>query len=206
VSATLDRSKVPAEYRGMARVFRDEVRAADGRINRVIAVIMPPLHARLRRHPRLREEQIAVAAKLYTRDVPAAFRIGAIEICPDRARFSIGETRLTSTWMNSITWDAREPGVAVARCSLALVSGRLAAHWTPYALVSLHALARRIERGADRSHAALVRDLAVLADAGDDGDRVPTPGGGWWRGSVVTVGSGNGVVVRPRGVRTWVDG
>jgi hypothetical protein len=52
---------------------------------------------------------------------------------------------------------------------------RLAAHWTPYALVSLHALARRIERGADRFHAALVRDLAVLADAGDDGDRVPTP-------------------------------
>jgi len=52
--------------------------------------------ARLRRHPKLRDEQIAGAAKTYMREVRAAFRISkTVDLCPDRALFSIGETRLT---------------------------------------------------------------------------------------------------------------
>jgi hypothetical protein len=40
--------------------------------------------------------------------------------------------------------------------------------WTPIANIGLHALARRIERGAERDHAALVRGLSVLVQA-DEG-------------------------------------
>jgi hypothetical protein len=46
--------------------------------------------------------------------------------------------------------------------------------WTPIANISLHALARRIERGAERDHAALVRDLSVLVQADEGSARVNT--------------------------------
>jgi hypothetical protein len=50
-----------------------------------------------------------------------------------------------------------------------------------------------------------VRDLAVLADAGDDGERVDTEGG-FWLGAVINAGdSDNGRVIRIRSVRTWLN-
>jgi hypothetical protein len=54
--------------------------------------------------------------------------------------------------------------------------------WMPRAIISANAMARRIQRGADRSHGALLADLAVLAAAGDEGDYVATPDGGYWLG------------------------
>jgi hypothetical protein len=105
LATALDQTKVPAEFRGIARLFRNEVRAADVRMDAALAAIAAPLHARLRRHPRLREEQVAAAVKVYARDVPVAFRISSgIEACRDRARFAIAEVRLTATWMNARAW------------------------------------------------------------------------------------------------------
>jgi hypothetical protein len=43
--------------------------------------------------------------------------------------------------------------------------GTLTVRWVPIACISLHAPARRIERGAERGHAAPVRDLAVLVES-----------------------------------------
>jgi hypothetical protein len=201
---------VSADYRGLARRFRDDVRATDARMDRVVATIIAPLLARLRRHPRLREEQIAIAAKLYARDVPAAFRISeTVEVCGDRAHFSISEVRFTATWMNSTEWidtAALEPGIAVVRYALALVNGRLEKHWTPSALVSMHGLSRWFERTGLRDHAALMRDLAVLASSADESEKVRTVGGGYWLGATETMGGTDRVTARARNVRTWVDG
>ena len=206
MSATLERPKVPAEYRGLARVFRDKVFAVDAKMNRALPPIIRPLLTRVRRHPRLRDEQIATAMKLYRRDVPAAFRIGTIEVHPDRARFSIAETRLTASWMNNTEWDsnAEEPGIAVARCVIELRDGRLSGVWIPYALVSAHALGRWFERTGWRDHAALVHDLAVLAHSDDEGERVATPHGGHWRGEMLMMQGTDKQTARARSVRTWV--
>jgi hypothetical protein len=209
VLASLDQSKVPAEYRGLARLFRDEVKAVDVRLDRTLVTIAAPLNARLRRHPRLRHEQIAIAVKLYGRDVPAAFRLGEVEVHPDRDAFEITETRLTATWMNATAWrddDATEQGIAVARFALAMRPRRgMAQVWTPVALISAHAIGRWFSRTGLRDHAALVRDLAVLALAADDGDdRVATPVGGCWLGAVETMRGAGKVTARARNVRTWV--
>jgi hypothetical protein len=64
----------------------------------------------------------------------------------------------------------------VASCAVALVNGRLTVRWTPYATVSMHAPGRWFERTSIRDHAMLVRDLAILALAPDEGDHVPTLG------------------------------
>jgi hypothetical protein len=208
VSATLERPKVPAEFRGLARLFRDEVKRVDVRMNEALAAIARPLVARLRRHPRLRHELIAAAVKIYHATTPAEFRLGEIEVNPDRDAFLIAETRATATWINIAAWnndDATEPGVAVARFALAMRPGRgMVQAWIPRGIVSLHALARRLERGADRSHDALLADLAVLTAAGADDDRMATPSGGFWLGPMEVMGGTDKVTARARNVRTWV--
>jgi hypothetical protein len=116
--------------------------------------------------------------------------------------------------MNSSEWNdtaAQELGVAVASYALALVNGRLVKRWTPRGLVSMHGLSRSFERTGSRAHAALMRDLAVLAAADGEGEKVPTPmaavGLAPCRGS-----AGAMALRRGRGIgassasRTWVDG
>jgi hypothetical protein len=206
--ATADKPRVPAEYRGLTRLFREEVRAVDEAFDRALATIAAPLIARLRRHHRLRHELVAAAVHRYRRTAPAAFRLGEVSVMPDRDAFEIAEVRLTATWINSTTWDsdAHEPGVAVARASLAMRPGRgMVQEWMPIAICSAHGIGRWFERTGLRDHGMLVRDLAVLAAAGDDGDHVATPDGGYWLGSVIIMGGTDKVTARARHIRTWVD-
>jgi hypothetical protein len=206
MSAALTHSgpRVSAEFRGLARVFRAEVRAVDMRFEAALAALLQPLRERLKRHPRLREEQVKIAALAYRRETPGEFRLGALTIIPDRGHFMVQETRLIATWFNATAWgddDAREPGVALVTYTVRLERGWLRVGWVPLAIISGHALARRLERGRDRARAALVADLALLADAGADGDRIAV-GDGWWVGGSVFV-QGKVGIVRCRAVRTF---
>jgi hypothetical protein len=207
VSAVLTHSspRVSAEARGKVRLFRAEVRAADTRFEAALASVLTPLRERLRHHVRLREEQARIAALAYCRTVPSEFRIGELTLHPDRDRFLAQETRLISTWFNSVAWDddaAREPGVALVTYTVRLERGRLRVSWEPIAAISAHALARHFERTGNRDHGVLVRDLAVLADAGADGDQVPA-GDGYWMGSTVQMQGRHGVINSARSVRTF---
>jgi hypothetical protein len=198
--------RLPAEYRGLARIFRAEVKSTDSKFNAVLSAIMKPLQGRLKRHPKLRIEQIAGAERVYRAMVPQAFRIGEIEVNRDRAAFSISEVRLTATWLRIAAWEDEdsEPGLAIARFRLELANGKLRSRCMPSALVSLHSLGRWFERSGIRDHAALTHDLAVLAEVGDDADdRVATPDSdGAWVGAVINI-RGEGEAVRARSVRTW---
>ena len=85
-----------------------------------------------------------------------------------RTEFVIAGYRITVSWLHSDRWDN---GERARRLGLPVGGGRaqrqaVRADWRPIAVVSLHALARRVERGSDRSHAALTLDLAALLDAG----------------------------------------
>jgi hypothetical protein len=205
MSATLDRTRVPPEYTGRARVFRDRVREADEVMDRVLASIAAPLNARLKRHPRLRHELIAAAVKLYYGLVPAVYRLGTVEVTPSRDDFAVREVRVTATWMHSPMWagaDPIEPGVALCNFAFAMRGRKMTETWTPIALISLHALSRWFERTRCVEHGMLLRDLTTLIGAGVDGDRVPTPDG-CWRGSVGPMFDVHGVRTGARSVRTW---
>jgi hypothetical protein len=76
--------------------------------------------------------------------------------------------------------------------------------WPPIGIVSAHAVGRWFERTGLRDHAMLLRDLAVLVDAGDDGDRVATPEDGSWLGGVEPMRGSDGSIARARSIRTWV--
>lgn len=201
-------TRVPAEFIGLARAFRNEVRAADVAMDKALDAICKPLHERLKRNPKLRAAMLPEFARRYTELIPVRFRIGEVGGTRHKTEFAVIETRLCVSWMINDRWsdpDAREQGITLCKFTLAVHRGRLARHWAPLVNVSLHALGRRLERGHERSHEALTRDLVVLADAGDDGERVNTSDG-FWLGSMVNANNTNtGGVIRIRNVRTWLD-
>jgi hypothetical protein len=100
---TLEAPRVGAEFRGLARRFRNEVQAEDVRLEKALPAVTAPLVARLRRHPRLRHELVVAAVHLHRKLVPATFRLGEIMAIPSRDEFAIIETRLTATWMRDRT-------------------------------------------------------------------------------------------------------
>src|SRR5690242_19897181 len=80
-----------------------------------------------------------------------------------------------------------EDGVALIRVSLlALAGAGVSIAINPLATFSLHALARRIQRGVGRDHASVTRDIALCLHAGAQAEGVKVSGG-WWRGSAVPV-------------------
>lgn len=88
-------------------------------------------------------------------------------------------------------------------------------HWclVPIAVASLHALARKYERGADRSYAAVLADLRRLAGAaaGADGlrlhhDYVVRTADGGWLGVAVALRLAEGEApITVLNARTWLD-
>jgi hypothetical protein len=184
MSEVLDYRPVSAEARGLGRVFRQRVVEIDAAFQAALAPILDPLRARLRHHPKLRASQVADAERLYVRTIPAMFRIGGITGAKTRTAFAVTENRITSSWLYADDWnspDHREHGLSVAKFVLAAKDGTLMTGWTSIAAVSPHAIARWHERSGRRDHAALVRDLAVLADPTET-EATPTPSGGRWLG------------------------
>jgi hypothetical protein len=121
-------SRVPAEFTGQARVFRDQVRAVDLAMDAALAMITEPLRARLGRHPKLRNEMVADTARLYSMLVPPQFRLGAVEATRHRTEFAIVERRIAVSWLRHDEWtdpEHREPGVSVCRFVLAMTDGKL---------------------------------------------------------------------------------
>jgi hypothetical protein len=114
---------------------------------------------------------------------------------------------LTTSWLVDDRWGdepEKEPGLSLVQFALFVRGGKLQQRWTPLCNISLHALARRVERHHERSSEVLTRDLAVLAEAGDDGERVDTDGG-FWLGAMVNANSDGGRRLKIRSVRTWID-
>ena len=202
-------SRVPFEFVGLARQFRSAVKLVDVEMEAALDLITRPLLVRLRRKPTLRVETLPVIAEQYRTLVPARFRIGKTDGAKNKGDFAVTETWLCAGWLHDDEWGAaddvpREPGVSICKFTLSVHKGRLQRHWAPLCNVSLHALARRIERHQDRTSDALVRDITVLAAAGEDGDRVDSDRGFWLGGTIDAGNRDTGRTIRIRSVRTWI--
>jgi hypothetical protein len=196
---------IRAEHRGLARVFRNEVKAVDEAMDKALAIVRAPLVKRLSRHTRLRAEMLPDLARAYAARTPERFRIGSITGTKHKTEFAIVEHRLCVSWMKNDAWagDASEPGVTICRVITSVKAGTLRERWTPYVTISLHALSRRIERGLDRSHDAVFRDIALLAAVEDEPSRVATPDG-FWLGRHHDAFDEQLRVIRVHDVRTWI--
>ncbi len=99
-----------------------------------LETITEPLHARLRRHPKLRPEHPAIVASQYSRLIPSQYRIGKIVGTRHRTEFAIVETRACVSWLQCDDWhdpEQREVGVSICKFTLSAYEGRLRHRWTP---------------------------------------------------------------------------
>jgi hypothetical protein len=160
---------VPREYLGHARELRNRVLVADAEIVPAMLATAEPLLVRLIRHPILRREQVAGAIRDWRARMPEHFRIGSISVSRDRKLFSISERRISAHALRLKGWDDYEPGLSVIQSGFCIFDGELKTIQTTPGLASLHAVARRYERG-DRSDESVLADLARTTDP-DEAER-----------------------------------
>lgn len=192
-------TRLPAEYRGLARLFRDRVVTVDRAVGRAVDSVVAPLQARLRTHRALRADQAWAACYEWRRRVPCAYRLGEIEMERGTKRLTIRETRISAQRMIVPGWDGDEIGVGIVTLGVDVANGVARPVIQSRAVVSLHALGRRIERGDNGDDAAVIADLARLVGAeGLGGGRI-----GNWLGRDATVKT-RGAEAEILNVRTWV--
>jgi hypothetical protein len=182
---------VPREHLGRARELRNRVLAEDARVVPVLLGVAEPLLRRLVRHPALRREHVAGAVRDWQVRMPGRYRIGAVSVSRGKV-FAISEKRLSAHTLRVRGWDGEEPGVSIIQFGLCVLDGALKPIRATMALASLHSIARRIERGHERSEDAVLRDLARLADPTD-------AEGSGWLGRMSAIPSGEEVF----NARSW---
>ena len=183
-------SPVAFEFLGKARMFRDRVGAEDDAIGRAVMRIMAPLARRRARSKTFRPGDLIDAERQF-RQLPSAGRL-SLKVERSKTGLKITELRCASGKIRFAEWQngATDPDVGIMKIDLqaiswgaAFVSGDLVAS------LSLHALARRYQRGFRTDDETIMAELKALAMLHDD--IIQTPGefsiggnGGNWVGEV----------------------
>jgi len=198
---------VPVEFLGAARRFRERILAVDALAIDAMEVILAPVRRRLEKKRNLRSAMVIDTAREWREKVPAEFRL-SLDVIYREHSVAITEVRISSSRTKHIAWGGTgEPGISIARVELAAGNGRLTVDTRPLASISLHALARRYQRGGcdEAAISRDLRDIVAVGVTGSDDVRCRT---GLWAGPVIAVRDGHdpgGRIIRMRDVRTYVD-
>jgi hypothetical protein len=165
---------VPAEFVGLARQFIRDARVQGAEKAKQLNRLLDPAFERLVRHPdrAMRDGQLRALAKAWEA-LASPFRV-AFETGIDRRgrKGFITEVTACPASLEFVDeWNEQALSLLVFRfeapaTKLFAKPGDRRSHamWM-MATIGLHALARRYQRGGDRSHAAIVRDLSALTNA-----------------------------------------
>ena len=191
-------TRVPVEVMRQARYFRDGLMSVSldcgGKMNAIVA----PLLARWRRSPIPRPETLLDAARAW-RALPEFGRLD-LTITTGKRALCVQELRVSASDFRARDWTVDEPGLSVLGVVLEVAAHRCVFDILSLATVSLHALARRYQRGFAITDAAIMHDLHMLAkahaelgsaDAATEFE-VVVPGGGRWVGNLIDVTNTNG--------------
>lgn len=131
-------SRVPAEFQGKARVFRDRIVAADTVVVDVSKRIEKMVNDRYRRSRslKLRPEMLIDIARDWKTRIPAFGRIN-LKTTPGKASLRIDETRVMQSVGGYESWNGEtELGVVVERISLNIEGESTQLTRTPLAIVT----------------------------------------------------------------------
>jgi hypothetical protein len=184
--------RVPAEFIGKARLLRNKAGVAAAARDRAAERLLTPLRPKRNFTPIPTHDRLRRVAEEW-RAMPAFGRLGLIANFVD-GELKIAELRARPVRMRFTAWNDGEAELALA-IAVTLVRVQPPAFREETKLLvdaGLHALARRFERGEDRSEAAVLADLCTLAQACPDhiiarGEFKIAAAGGFWLGAVTTV-------------------
>jgi hypothetical protein len=215
VSVALAPKVIPAEWRGKARVFRDAIGAEDEPTGRLVTTLAQRLKVRIkeRRDAVPRPEDLRGVAFTWERHMPPRSRLD-LAINLQRKSLEIREVRLSSSVYRAAAWGEHEAGLVIMAITLEAAPLHYEFKTGTIAHVSVHAIARRLQRGRGGSEADVLRDLGVLGRAHEalagrpDGADFEVPAAdGFWIGTVETMR--DRAAKRPGKsllVRTFLDG
>lgn len=195
---------VPFEFLGLARAFRARIGAEDAEVGRTIQGIVKPLQARRTRSATFRPEALVDAERQY-RMLPSTGRL-ALRIERDKRGLLIEEFRCAAGQFKFCWWDsdATDPDIGVVKVHLrAHAWGVVGVTANIVVSVSLHALARRYQRGFNTTDEAILSDLRDLALRHDSiveafGEFSVACDGGHWVGEVAETADGSTPVLAIR--------
>jgi hypothetical protein len=216
VSAVLDRPasvKIDATAWGLARDFRRRVEVEDHAFLRITDALFRPIHARQAKHPerKIRAEQLAELARRWRVEPPKRFRV-SFAASVRGPKGTISERRVIAEEMTEDAWNTPEPGLAIGDARIVADKDGARTTGGTICVFSLHAIARRLQRGIGTSDADLIADMIPVAvhrfaDLPEDApvtiatDRY----GGGWRGRITMAtnpGGAHGRLIVA--VRTWL--
>jgi hypothetical protein len=155
---------IPREHLGRARAWRNELKAEDETAaNRCIG-IAESIRARLARGSVPKREALNEAARAWRDDVPSFGRL-KLEIEAANRRLVIRELRMGAAHHAEGGWISPEEAIVIFVVGFYIGRQGFKFFQELIAAVSLHALARRFERGIDNTDAAIRADLIALAGA-----------------------------------------
>jgi hypothetical protein len=187
---------VPAEFTGLARVFRQAVVARDHAVQSALASITAPLVERYRRKPTIRKEMLQDFLRAWSERVSDHYTLDE-DVTITRDTLVVRTLRVIAGKGKADGWEQPEwqDGISLAHVTVSARSREVRLSVEPYAHLLQHAVARRIERGQGRDATAVLRDLKTMGDALTT-DAVAVPAeieceGGRWIGDVKIVCHGD---------------
>jgi hypothetical protein len=166
--AARNASDVPYEFVGQARLFCARIDVASKTASAAVMQIGTDARAIVQRRPTWRGEHFSGFERQWRQTIPDEGRI-RLEIERSKRALIISELRLARATYEDIRWSQPSPeaSVCLMLCTFRLTtpaafeSKRLA-----IATVSIHAIARRYQRGFDNTDRAIQADISELATNG----------------------------------------
>ena len=155
-------ARVPYEFVGRARVFRDRALIANKPTLDAIERIYGILAARARQSPIPRKELLQEAATAWRREIPG-FGMLERKIELKRTSLRLVELRVGGGFVHYPEWLEAEKGIGIVLIELCCARRQCEMKSEIICLAGLHALARWMQRSVDQSEGALLSDLAALA-------------------------------------------
>jgi hypothetical protein len=192
------------EFVGLARQLRTKVAEAHARYETAAEALITPFRPRPGFTPMPRRAMLERLLRRY-RAQRSLSRLRLISKFED-GKFQIIELRAEPSRMTLPGWEDAELAVTVSLHALVIRPPAFSQLTLPLACVGLHALARRFQRGADRTDRTVLCDIEALgrgwrtAVQGTMEFEVPAPGGGRWIGAQHLLGE-----VPVLAVRTFIE-
>jgi hypothetical protein len=200
---------VPLEYIGRARLYRSKIATANAVAEPEVERLLAPFRPRPGFVPWPRHTMLRSLARRWGA-LPRGNRFpSAAKRCCDVGKIELADLWLKPSRLLQPGWSDNELAITLSLRIVSIEPPSFSDESLIVAQIGLHALARRYERGADRTEAAVLNDLLGLApgyvatfgdpDEIEDGDdfAIPAPaGGGFWIGAASQTGTAPKLLVR----------